>query len=66
MYLSITFTDFNKITAMKIIRFSCNGIEIQDRDTMFNCFIDGDNYIKIKGNMFDIEFYVKNVMGFTI
>jgi len=65
MYLSITFTDYNKIT-MNIIRFTCNGIEIQDKDVMFNCFIDGDNYIKIKGSMFDIEFYVKNVMGFTI
>jgi len=38
----------------------------KNKDVMFNCFIDGDNYIKIKGNMFDIEFYVKNVMGFTI
>jgi len=66
MYLSITFTDYNRITAMKIIRFTCNGNEILNRDDMFNCFIDGDNYIKVKGNMFDIEFYVKNVMGFTI
>jgi len=45
MYLSITFTDYNKIT-MNIIRFTCNGNEILNRNDMYNCFIVGDNYIK--------------------
>ena len=66
MYIRITFINFKQIET-DIIRFSCNGNEIPlNRDIIQNCFIDGDNYIKIKSDMYDIEFYVRNVLGFTV
>jgi len=66
MYIRVTFINSRQIET-DITRFCCNGNEIPlDRDIIKNCFIDGDNYIKIKGDMYDIEFYVRNVLGFTV
>ena len=56
MYIRVTFINSKQIET-DIIRICCNGNEIPlDRDIIKNCFIDGDNYIKIKGDMYDIEF----------
>jgi hypothetical protein len=65
MSVSVTFRNGDQ-TTISATKFFCNGNELSSKDEVMEAFSNKDNLIKIQGWVYDIEFYVYNIIGFTI